>query len=642
MINLKVYLDYSQKSLITLESLIECLKKQKQVYVGIVGLEVLPYIPSDCDIFFIPSIQIKFEDYSLLLYAMNQTGYENIMLLTHLKVINKEILLKHKEGTLLIASNYHKVFDEWGDDFYLEINSNRNYIEQNVKNFKTNKQLIYLNDIHYIQEYESRHYGYKYGYDVNEAWFKDDVDLQNSFDKYCLNIPYNTLLKSMENTYEFVKKCKPIKFIKTFEKQELYPVYPIKDKKYFLKKLVFQKFRKLEVSNRELYEKRLEYEMELYDSKNLIDYLLIIYDLVKNFKACYNLRGSAVASLVLYVLGISVVDPLKYNLMFERFLNDKRNEPPDIDLEIEHEKRDEVIAYLREKYTTVYEMGVFSKWGKNNIKYKDVIHHISKHPTGVVICSKSLERILPMVTNMDEKKIIGWDDKTIGKIGLIKFDIISLTILSHIRKIFEEKGLSYNDIDFEDARVYKAFSKGKIGDVFQFDSFSGKSILETVKPTCFNDIVACCALNRPMALQAKFHEKYALFKSGQEKPRYLHKKLIPILQSTYSLPIYQDQIMEIVSVITTQSLAEADEFRKIISHKNEFDSKALDEIRFRFIKMAKDNDVSAQIASKILEYIELYQEVSFNKSHSVSYARLAFISMWLKIYHSHSFEESLK
>lgn len=631
--NLKVFTDYSTKSSIKMDNLISNLQENNQDAVGVVDLSTLSYI-NKSNIKIIYSTIVELCGISCTVIAKTQLGLKSIVRLSYSKNISHKLSL-YNNGTILIASKHNDKFDIWGEDYYLEISPRMNHIKMNVENFESSRQLVCTNDTYYLTKKDYFTH-IKYYNDEPESWLKNKKEILNSAERFCLHIPYKSFLESVENTSKIVEKCDIVSFQMDLMDQFM-PIYNIPkqiDKYEYLKHLVMKKAEDLD----DIYLKRIEYELGLYKDKNFVDYVLIIYDIVQHHPdIMFNLRGSSVASLVLYILGVSKIDPIKHKLIFERFLNENRDENPDIDLECPHEKREMLVQYLKGKYgnNNVLEMGVFIKWGEANKDIPEVIRRVSKHPSGVVVSGKSLRTTLPII-HYNDRKLLGIDNKNIIS-HLGKFDILSSITLSIIDSVFKEENITFEDVDFDDPKIFRKFSKGFTNQVFQFESDIARKILMDVQPKSFDELVVCCALNRPAMISSKYYLKYAQIKRKELPEEYICPELKPILRSTYSIPIFQEQIMKIVSTITGQSLAGADEFRRLITNKNENDD--LEELKNKFVRLSIKNGIDKQKAIEVYKFVETFSKYGFNQSHSVSYSFISYITMWLKTYYKTTYEK---
>ena len=442
------------------------------------------------------------------------------------------------------------------------------------------------------------------------------------------------------------------------------------------------------------YKERLLYELSIIKKMNYVDYFLIVYDYVK-YARLHNIlvgpgRGSAAGSLVTYCLGITMIDPLKYNLLFERFLNPERVTMPDIDVDFDASKRQEMIDYVKDRYGSAKVMpimtyGTFaSKQAllsvakilnvnisslnkyinpkeslKNNLtkeviriinnnrnikkvyyeamKFEGMKKHISTHAAGIVICKKNLDEVIP-INKSGDVYLTGYTMDYLEALGLLKMDFLAikdLTIISHILNTIKDD-LNINKIDLNIKEVLDNFTYGLTTGIFQFESEGMKSFLAKLKPTTFDDLVVALALYRPGPMENI--DTFIKRKKGEEKIDYITKELESILKETYGIIVYQEQIIQIFTTIAGYSYGEADVIRRAISKKKE---KVILEEADKFIKRAIENGYSKEISTKIYNYIMKFANYGFNKSHSVAYALVGYQMMYLKVKYPLEFYVSL-
>ena len=412
-------------------------------------------------------------------------------------------------------------------------------------------------------------------------------------------------------------------------------------------------------------------------------------------------RGSVVGSLVAYSLRITDIDPLQYALFFERFLNPERIAPPDIDMDFCMNRRAEVIEYVAQKYGrdnvcqiitfgTMAARGVIRDVGRSlDIPYGEVdriaklipeepnatidkaleqeprlkeemkapqianlieiakrleglSRHSSTHAAGVVIAPKPLVELLPLQKTNKEEITTQYSMKDLEVIGLLKMDFLALTTLTVIdnavRRIREEKGiqLDLSSIPLTDPQVFALFSDGRTNGIFQFESGGMKAELRRLKPERFEDLIALNALYRPgpMEMIPDFIKR----KQGLVEVRYPHPMLEEILKETYGVIVYQEQVMQIASVMAGFSLGEADILRKAMGKKQ---AAVMLSMRDKFIKGAHKNGISEKAAIQVFELMEQFAHYGFNKSHSTAYALLAYQTAYLKVHYPVPFMAAL-
>ena len=431
------------------------------------------------------------------------------------------------------------------------------------------------------------------------------------------------------------------------------------------------------------YKKRLMYELSVIKKMNFVDYFLIVYDYVKYSKK-NNIyvgpgRGSAAGSLVTYTLGITNIDPLKYNLLFERFLNPERVTMPDIDIDFDASKRGDVIEYVKKRYGNLNVMPIMTygtlaskqvllsvskilnvdislisnlidakKSLRDNLtnevvkilnSHKDIKEvyydalkleglkkHISTHAAGIIICRERLDEVIPIIKSGDSY-LTGFTMNYLEDLGLLKMDFLAIKNLTTMANILNEIGnVNINEIPLDDEEVLKRFSFGNTTGIFQFEVEGMKNFLRKLKPSSFNDLVVAVALYRPGPMENI--DTFIKRKEGKLKVDYIVPSLEPVLKETYGIIVYQEQIMQIFMIIASYTTAEADIIRRAISKKKE---SVIKEEKEKFIIRAKKNGYEETDATRIYDYIMKFANYGFNKSHSVAYALVAYQMMYLKV-----------
>ena len=449
-----------------------------------------------------------------------------------------------------------------------------------------------------------------------------------------------------------------------------------------------------------VYQERLKNELAIITKLNYEDYFLLVYDFIlyakKNQISVGPGRGSAAGSLVAYCLGITQVDPLKYDLLFERFLNPERISQPDIDTDIADNRRDQVVNYLLGEYpnyrsahiltfgTFKAKMAIrdvakvlglalvnidaltktipFSINGnledayQNSSAFRHLINgsslyreifevakqveffprHMSTHAAGIVLSQDPIYNHVPL-TMVNGLLTTQFTMNHLEEYGLIKMDLLGLRNLTIIDDIVRNQKL--NDPitwPMDKKEVYELLSRADTLGIFQLESSGMKATLRKLQPRCFDDIVAIVALYRPGPMQ--FIDQYLLNRAQPNYIEYGHPDLIPILKSTYGIMIYQEQIMQVVQIIAGFSLGKADILRKAISKKQ---SKEMEGLRKDFINGCLKKGHSKEIATKIFAMIERFANYGFNKAHSVGYAMIAYQTAYLKTFYPLAFYKSL-
>ena len=440
---------------------------------------------------------------------------------------------------------------------------------------------------------------------------------------------------------------------------------------------------------------RIKYELDVIHQLNFDDYFLVVQDYVVYAKQNNIMvgpgRGSVAGSLVSYVLGITNIDPLKYDLIFERFLNKARKSMPDIDVDFMDSRRNEIIDYLQAKYGQQHVAHVITfqkiklKTGirdvgrilnidlkiinlickkitfdlEKNIDYeiksnKNLMASINEypqlfklafylvglprqiglHPAGVVLAQQSLTDLVPLCLSNDNIKIVQYSKEYLEGIGLIKLDILGLSNLSIIsdcsEKIRQNGNPNFNlsKINFNDQKVYAMLHRGETVGIFQLEGVGMTNIIRKINPKSITDICDTLALFRPGPRNNI--SLYLENKNKKENMTFINGKLKDILLPTYGIILYQEQVIQIVQKVANYSLSEADLFRQAISKKKYDDLKQL---KSDFIVRAVKNNYQQDEANKIFEYVLKFGLYGFNKSHSISYAIISYQMAYLKTYY---------
>ncbi|MGN1370853.1 MAG: DNA polymerase III subunit alpha [Candidatus Coprovivens sp.] len=439
------------------------------------------------------------------------------------------------------------------------------------------------------------------------------------------------------------------------------------------------------------YSTRLKMELDVIKNMGFVDYFLIVYDYVKFAKKNNILvgpgRGSAAGSLVSYCLGITNVDPIKYDLLFERFLNPERITMPDIDIDFEYTKRDQVINYVKSRYgvKNVANIMTFGTLGARQVirdvgrclnidtdmidklsnlldpkislkdnfenkfvkefvlsnndikkvyqvsfKLEGLKRHISTHAAGVVICSKELDDIIPVCINGGEL-LTGLTMEYLEELGLLKMDFLALrnlTIIQNVLELIESeigKKIDLSKIPLDDKETINIFKMVDTEGIFQYESSGMKNFLSKLKPDNFSDLVAAVALFRPGPMQNI--DTFIRRKEGKEAVVYPDESLEKILKDTYGIMIYQEQIMQVLVKMGNYSFAEADNIRRAMSKKK---VEVMEHEREIFIERAFSNGYTKEKANNVYDLIIKFANYGFNKAHSVSYALIGYQMAYLK------------
>jgi DNA polymerase III subunit alpha len=452
----------------------------------------------------------------------------------------------------------------------------------------------------------------------------------------------------------------------------------------------------------EAVESRLAYEMEVIEEMGFVAYFLIVSDFI-NWGKERGIpvgpgRGSAAGSIVAYALNITDVDPLRYDLLFERFLNRGRISMPDIDIDFCRDQRATVIDYVRQKYGSDCvsqivtfgtlaakaavrdtgrvlgaDLGFVDKICKKipntpGTKLKDAIEqdpelkhlrdtdeqagrlfrialsieglnrHTSTHAAGVVITDRPLAEYAPLCVVQGEVNT-QFAMNELESIGLLKMDFLGLKTLTIIRRAEEMIRASGIEIDcnklpLDDRKTYEMLQRGETTGVFQLESSGMRELLQGMKPDVFDDIVAILALYRPGPLGSGMVETFVNRKHGREPIEYPHPALEPILKATYGVMVYQEQIMRISNVLAGFTLEEADNLRKAMGKKK---PEVMEKFKGKFVTGAMQRDCSEKVATEIWDTMAFFAGYGFNKSHTVAYGLVTYQTAYLKANHPEPF-----
>ena len=677
----------------------------------------------------------------LILLAQNFDGYKNLMKLVtagylegfyYRPRIDMELLREYSEGLICLsgclkgevpekmlkgdysgardtAIEFSEIFE---DRYYLEIqNHGIPEEEANIKNMKKLSEdlelpLVCTNDAHYSKKghWEAHDIHICLGtgkersdpkrlrYATPEFYFKTQDEMYHLFKEFP---------QAMENTRKIADS---IDLTLPMGESHL-PNFPIPesastdDPDEYLRNLTNSGAENHygELSPR--IQKRIDHELNVIKNMGFAGYFLITADFVKYAKESMIPvgpgRGSAAGSIVSYALGITSIDPLKHDLLFERFLNPDRISMPDIDIDFCIERRGEVIDYIKDQYgeSSVTQIITFGKMKAKQVvrdvgrvmgysfsevdkiakaipnelnitldkalekstelsdmadgDYKELMEHskvlegmnrhASIHAAGVVIAPGDLTDYVPLYKSTTDDITSQYDMKGLEELGLLKMDFLglrNLTVIDKAVKLIEEKGQSTDleKLSFENSKVYDLFSKGNTIGVFQFESSGMREFLKKLKPTVLEDLIAMNALYRPGPMSNI--DDFISRKHGEKKIVYPHSLMEPILKETYGIIVYQEQVMQIAHEIAGFTLAEADIMRRAMGKKIK---SLMDDLAIKFVSGAEKKGIKKKKAEEIFSLIEKFAQYGFNKSHSTAYAYVAYQTAWLKVHHPAEF-----
>jgi DNA polymerase-3 subunit alpha len=691
----------------------------------------------------------------LIVLAENEQGYRNLVKLVsagftqgfyYKPRIDKEILREHREGLIVLSSclkgevsqslaggNYQRAKDAalqykeilGADNFFLEIQDHGIPDQQKIVPMmarlgeETGLRLVATNDSHYLNKEDAFAHevllcigtGKTLGDEKRMKFYSDDFYVKGPDEMRRIFAQYP---EAIDNTVRIAERIHTSLDVTGHH----LPNFPVPQGKtlagYFEEVVRAGLKRRLAAlrwprkHERQEYEERLEREIEIIKKMGFPGYFLVVWDFIKYAKD-HGIpvgpgRGSAAGSLVAYSMGITDVDPLEYDLLFERFLNPERISMPDIDVDFCMNRRGEVIEYVRGKYgddkvaqiitfgtmaaksvvrdvgrvlglpyglvdkvaktipagpevtlpTAAKESPALADAIKNDSEVARVIEigakleglsrHAGMHAAGVVITPEPVTNYVPLYRTTRDEIVTQFDMRVVEKMGLLKMDFLGLRTLTviddAIKSVRTESGetIDIDGLPLDDPEVYRLFQEGRTKGVFQFESGGMVDLLRKARPTKFEDLAALNALYRPGALDAGMVDEYVRRKNGQSKAKYLVPAMKEILEETYGVIVYQEQVMQIAQRVAGYSLGQADLLRKAMGKK---DAAIMAAERVKFVDGAVGQGYEKKKADEIFDYIEPFARYGFNKSHSVAYALVAYQTAWLKVHHPRHFMAAL-
>ena len=633
-------------------------------------------------------LSVRINDSNYYLYAKNYQGYLELV-----KINNKIVLEESVSLSDLRSSDIYVVIPYEFKSNHEELKTIKNindiYIAYTNLEEKKNLSLVTSN-ILFIKEIRC----FNSGDTVYLEYLKKIGD--NDFETF--NTAYendNINNDDIERLNKFIstidiKMDKSKRYIPIFNKDV--------NSKTYLYNLAFLGLKKrLNDKVSDDYIKRLSYELDVIDKMGFNDYFLIVYDYVKYAKKNDILvgpgRGSAAGALVSYCLGITNINPLKYNLLFERFLNKDRVTMPDIDIDFEDVRREDMIKYVREKYglynvapITTYgtlqarqvirdvskyiivddklvdtfvsninsklglrenlqnplinkmlkENGVLQRIYQVAMKLEGLKRHMSVHAAGVVISSVSLEQVMPIIKTSNGINT-GLTMNYLEELGFLKMDFLALSNLTFIHNILRSLPSNFNlyNIPLDDKETFDLFCRVDTDGIFQFESNGMKEFLRKLQPRNFNDLYAAVALFRPGPMDNI--DTFIARKNGANVT-YIVPELEPILKETYGIIVYQEQIMQILVTMAGFSFAQADNIRRAMSKKKK---EVIEKERVNFITSAIKKGYNKIQATEVYDLILKFANYGFNKAHSVSYALIGYQMAYLKVHYKEVFLANL-
>ena len=684
----------------------------------------------------------------LVLLAENQAGYRNLVWLVsqgylegfyHRPRISKEILAEHADGLIGLsaclsgevsrrllsrdqggavraAEEYREILGV--DDFFLEVQNHgladEAFVREGMAEVRriTGIQLVATNDAHFHRREDTFAHRVLIGIGQNRTL----EDLARSYaynPEFYVKTPeemyelFADMPEACELTAEIAGRCHLL-----FDTDALHlPRYPVPEGhtlESYLGEVANEglglRLRRAGARrrSREAYERRMEHELEIISSMGFPGYFLVVWDFIRHAKEMGIPvgpgRGSAAGSVVSWTLGITDIDPLEYDLLFERFLNPERISMPDIDIDFCQRRRDEIIDYVRDRYgsdsvsqiatfnilkarSAVRDVGRVMGMSFNDVdriaklipdelnitigqalenspqlkelvdgdddvrelvetagKLEGLARHCGVHAAGVVIAPEPLVELVPLARTTHDEVLTQFDKDDVESLGLLKMDFLGLRTLTVIADTVksirgsDDPEFDLAEIPFDDAEVYALFSRGDTDGVFQFESAGMKEVLRKVQPQVFLDLAALNALYRPGPMQ--FIDDYADRKHDRKAITYIFPELEEILGETYGIIVYQEQVMRIAVEIAGFSMAKADMLRKAMGKKKQ---EIIDREGENFVRGGVEKGFPEDKVGRLWEQIVPFAKYGFNKSHSVAYAHVAYLTAYLKAHHAAHF-----
>lgn len=676
----------------------------------------------------------------LVLLAKNQKGYQNLIKLVSQAYIDgfygkprvdMDLLKEHTEGLiclsaclagkipqLLLAGQYSEAkelatqFSEmYGkDNYYLELQDHgiaeqKKIIPQLIQIAnETGIGLVATNDTHYIEREDNKMQQVLICIQTNKTIYDDDK-LEFQTDEFYLKSTeemaalFPQVPAAITNTKKIADMC-DVDFEFGVTKLPTFTAPNGEDNTTFFKRLCYEGLERHygKTPGKEVTD-RLQYELEIIEKMGYVEYFLIVWDFI-HFAKTHDIptgpgRGSGAGSLVAYCVGITGIDPIKYNLLFERFLNPERISMPDFDIDFCYNKRGKVIDYVIEKYGADHvaqiitfgtmsakavirdvaralgipyqtadavakavpnELGItldnalktndFNALYNSSQEMKDLIdmsrkiegmpRHASTHAAGVVITKDPVDTYVPLQKN-DEQVVTQFPMTTLEELGLLKMDFLglrTLTVIDDTQKYIRRTVPDF-DIDkvpLDDPKVYKMLSDGNTNGVFQFESGGMRQAMVGLKPDSIEDLIAVISLYRPGPM--KNIPTFIENRHNPSKIKYKHPMLENVLDVTYGVIVYQEQVMQIVRELGGYSYGQADLVRRAMS-KKKADVMAKEEEHF--IKGCAENGIDERTAKSIFSEMTSFASYAFNKSHAAAYAFVAYQTAYLKCYYPVAF-----
>ncbi|MBR58666.1 MAG: DNA polymerase III subunit alpha [Myxococcales bacterium] len=689
----------------------------------------------------------------IVLLAKNQTGYRNLCRLNHLAYstgyalgvprLDTSILSEHSDGLIMLTGNlagdipqlllrdeydaareqlktYQDIFG--AENVFLEI-TDQGIAEQRLVNGrivelarKADAPLVATNDVHYLDPTHARSHEVLMAIQLGRMVDWDDANEKRPTGFHLASAEemaekFSELPEALENTLKIAEMCDVHIGTGTY----YLPKYDCPEGKSLgevltemaeagLDARIEEITQQKQTVDNEEYADRLKYELEIIESMEFPGYFLTVADYVQwarnNRVPVGPGRGSGAGSLVAYALRITDIDPIRYGLLFERFLNPERVSMPDFDVDFCQQKRQDVIEYAIEKYGSENVAQIITY---GSMKAKAVVRDVARalgmtpqegdriakliptdlgitlesaydkekrlrelleederykrlfdvaleleglyrqagiHASALVISDAPLWHYMPTTRGNNGELMTQYAMNETEEVGLVKFDFLglkTLTVLDHAERLVQEHlkaDFRLDDLGLDDSITYKLMSSGNTLGVFQLESSGFQELLRKLRPDCFEDVVAAVALYRPGPLGSGMVDDFVKRKHGQTPVEYPHPDLEESLRETYGVIVYQEQVMQIASILAGFSLGQADLLRRAMGKKKEKEMKRMRDI---FLEGATKNNVSSEKANSIFDLMAYFAGYGFNKSHSAAYAVLTYQTGYLKAHYPAAF-----
>ncbi|MEA3238372.1 MAG: DNA polymerase III subunit alpha [Candidatus Bipolaricaulota bacterium] len=684
--------------------------------------------------------------FHLVLLAENERGYSNLVSIVSLAQTegfyykpraDKQLLRQYHEGLIALSAcqsgeiprlllagrgdaahtaalEYAEIFGP--GNFYIELQDHGTETDKRLRGELVSLArdldlpLVATNDTHYLAPEDRLAHEVLLNIRANKK-IDDDDRMKFDGDGYHFRSAtemeelFSDIPEAIDNTRVIADRCNvEIEFGHT-----VIPPFPLPEgitADEYLRKLAYEgAHAKYDEITRAI-EERLEYELSVIERMKYATYFLIVWDFVRFSKEQHIPvgpgRGSATGSLVSYCIGITRVDPLRYSLIFERFLNPERVSMPDFDIDFCVKGRDRVIAYVREKYgrdctaqiatydrmaarsvvrdvgrvlgasygttdhlaklipygltlrVAVEQVAELHKLYESDPEVKKIVdiglrleglaRNTSTHAAGVVVATRPLQEIVPLLRLGEGEIVTQYDMTDVEAVGLLKFDFLGLRNLTLLDEactsLRTHAGIDVDldEVPLDDEKTFEMIRAGKTAGIFQLEGSGMTSLIRRVEPDRFEDLIALLALYRPGPLESGMTNDYVERRHGRQKITYPHPSLSEVLDETYGLPIYQDQIMLMAQKLAGFSLAEADILRKAMGKKNKV---MMASMREKFMAGCLKNDISEPVATQSFDDMEKFSRYGFNKSHTTAYAFISYWTAYLKANYPTHFMASL-